>query len=169
MVETFSIDLSLSKEEKYKNIFGQIDYLFETEDMIITSLANFTAILKQSFDTFSWIGFYLLKNDFLYLGPFQGKIACTRIEIGKGVCGTSAKQKVAIIVPDVNQFPGHIACDSESKSEIVIPLLKNNTLLGVLDIDSTFYNNFDEIDKLNLEKICDKLLNKVSLESFILV
>lgn len=169
MSENLIIDPSLSKKEKYQNILSQIDYLLDPDDLIITCLSNFTAILKQSFETFSWVGFYLIKNESLYLGPFQGKIACTRIEIGKGVCGTSAKQRDTIIVDDVNKFPGHIACDSDSKSEIVIPLLKNDMLLGVLDIDSIYFSNFDKTDKLYLEKICDKFLNKVSLESFILL
>lgn len=168
MAETFIININLPKEEKYKILLEQVNYLFDPNDLIITSLSNFTAILKQSFDSFSWVGFYFLKNNYLYLGPFQGKIACTSIPVGKGVCGTSIKLKQTVVVPDVNQFPGHIACDSESRSEIVIPVIKNDALLGVLDIDSTLYNNFDETDKLYLENICNKFLNQVTLESFIL-
>jgi GAF domain-containing protein len=168
MAESLFIDKSLPKEEKYKTVLDQINFLFDPDDHIITSLSNFTALLKQSFDTFSWVGFYLLKNNFLYLGPFQGKLACSRIEAGKGVCGTSVLLKKSIIVPDVNQFPGHIACDSDSKSEIVIPLDNGQQLFGVLDIDSTFYNNFDEIDKLYLEKLCNLFLQKLNFSNFIL-
>lgn len=168
MAESLLIDKTLPKEEKYKLLVEQVNYLFDENDHVLSSLSNFTAVLKHLFDSFSWVGFYLLESDILHLGPFQGKLACTRINLGKGVCGTSAQMRESIIVPDVDKFPGHIACDSDSKSELVIPLIKDNFLFGVLDIDSTQYNNFDDMDKLYLEKICNLFLQKINLSSFVL-
>lgn len=168
MSEEFQIDSTLTKEEKYKALCLQIGHLLEKQDHILTNLSNFIAAINQSFDTISWIGFYLAKNDSLYLGPFQGKTACTFIPFGKGVCGDSALQRKTIVVQDVDQYPGHIACDSASRSEIVIPLIQNNVLYGVLDIDSSFKHNFDEIDKTNLEELCNTLLQFINFQNFIL-
>lgn len=161
MTETFITDGNLTTTEKYKLLIQQLDSLISKDDNLISNLANFTAALKQSFDKISWAGFYLFDGKKLYLGPFQGKVACTYIELGKGVCGKSAQLRKSIIVPDVHQFPGHIFCDADSKSEIVIPLLKENKLLGVLDLDSTEFNSFDEIDKINLEHVCKLLVKTI--------
>lgn len=149
-----------TKEEIYLELLPQIKSLIEDEPDLIANLANVTSALKQAFDSFSWVGFYLMKGGELVLGPFQGKLACTRIKLGSGVCGTSALKKETIIVPDVEKFPGHIYCDPDSKSEIVIPIIKNGEVLGVLDIDSYRLNNFDETDKIYLEKIVNLLLSK---------
>jgi GAF domain-containing protein len=120
----------------------------------VANLANISAALKETFDFF-WVGFYLVaKNDTLVLGPFQGPIACTRISKGKGVCGTAWEEKKTLVVPDVEAFPGHIACSALSKSEIVVPLIKNDVVVGVLDIDSDELNTFDEIDEQALIKLC---------------
>ncbi len=150
-----------NKEETYKSLFEATKSLVKDEEEWISLLSNFTALLKQTFDSFSWVGFYLLKDGRLILGPFQGKVACSFIEIGKGVCGTAVKEKRIIIVDDVNQFPGHIACDENSRSEIVIPFSIENQIAGVLDIDSYNYSNFDEIDKLYLEKLTDIITSKL--------
>lgn len=161
MSEEIRIDKHLSEEEKYRLLVSQVKSLLSKEDNLISNLSNLTAAIKDTFDKFSWVGFYLFDGDKLYLGPFQGKVACTNIEIGKGVCGTSAVKRETIIVPDVNKFPGHIFCDSNSKSEIVIPLVKNNKLLGVLDLDSHEYNSFGETDKEYLEEICKFLCEEI--------
>lgn len=145
-----------SKEERYKLLYPQICSLIEDEVDIIANLANVSAALKEVFD-FLWVGFYLVKNEQLVLGPFQGPIACTRISYGKGVCGSSWKQNKAIIVPDVNSFPGHIACSSLSQSEIVIPIVKSSEVVAVLDVDSEHLNHFDEIDEKWLTKIVEQL------------
>ncbi len=161
MAETILVDKDLSKEEKYKLLVKQIKTLLVKEDNVLSNLSNFTAALKQTFDFISWVGFYLFDGEKLYLGPFQGNIACTNIEIGKGVCGTSAKKLQTIIVEDVNKFPGHIACDADSKSEIVIPILKDNKLYGILDLDSYDYNSFDLTDKKYLEELCSFLSSEI--------
>lgn len=143
-----------SEKEKYKLLIKQLSGLLNSEDPLISNLSNLTAALKQTFDKISWVGFYIFEDRKLYLGPFQGKVACTSIEPGKGICGTAAANKESIIVADVNKFPGHIVCDTDSKSEIVVPILnKNGSLYGVLDLDSTEYSAFDEIDKQYLEEI----------------
>ena len=121
MSQELIVDKSLIVEEKYKLLFNQLKSLLSKEDNLISNLSNLTAALKSTFEKISWVGFYLFDGSRLYLGPFQGNVACTQIEIGKGVCGTSAKEQKIIIVPDVDKFRGHIACDSDSKSEIVIP------------------------------------------------
>ncbi len=142
-----------TKEEKYIEILPQIKALVETENDVVANLANVCAALKFSFDFF-WVGFYLVKNNQLVLGPFQGPIACTRINFGKGVCGTAWQKKEIIIVDDVDDFPGHIACSSLSKSEIVLPIFDNqNNVIGVLDVDSDKLNSFDQTDAINLNKI----------------
>ena len=142
-----------TKEEKYISLLPQLKALVEGEEDMIANLANITAALKQTFG-FYWIGFYLVKKNELVLGPFQGTLACTRIALGKGVCGTAWKEAQTIIVDDVDKFPGHIACSSASKSEIVIPIYnKDKKVIAVLDIDEDKYACFDETDKLHLEKI----------------
>jgi GAF domain-containing protein len=147
-----------TKKEKYASLLPQICALTECESSWIANLANTSAALKEAFGFF-WVGFYLVDNKHLVLGPFQGPIACTRISLGKGVCGTSWEQKTAIIVPDVEQFPGHIACSSLSKSEVVIPLMKGNEVIGVLDVDSDQLNDFDGVDVKYLSELCTWLVS----------
>jgi GAF domain-containing protein len=163
MLSELSIDISLSTEEKYILLAKQMKSLITKEDHYLSSLANFTAALKQTFEKISWVGFYLYDGKKLYLGPFQGKVACTVIDIGKGVCGTAAEKRSTVIVPDVNLFEGHIACDAESRSEIVVPLVRENKLLGVLDLDSKELNAFDEIDKKYLELLCSFIISETGL------
>jgi GAF domain-containing protein len=142
----------MNKEDLYQSLLPQIRELTRKERDLIANQANISAALKQTFGFF-WVGFYMVQGDELVLGPFQGPVACTRISLGKGVCGTAWKERRTIIVPDVEQFPGHIACNSESKSEIVVPLFNGNEIIGVLDIDSDQLNTFDEIDAKYLEEI----------------
>ena len=142
-----------SKEEKYRELLPQLRSLVSTETDLIANLANIAAALKQPFDFF-WVGFYLVKEGELVLAPFQGPIACTRIRLGRGVCGTAWKEARTLVVADVEQFPGHIACSSESKSEIVVPIIQQGEVVGVLDIDSDTLDSFDETDARYLEEIC---------------
>ncbi len=142
-----------SKEDKYKEIIPQLEHLVDPANHYISDLANIAAVLKETFD-FYWVGFYLVNEGSLILGPFQGPLACTKIAFGKGVCGSSWKEEKTLIVPDVDQFPGHIACSSLSRSEIVLPLRNSkNEIVGVLDVDSKALSDFDEIDGEHLEKI----------------
>jgi len=141
-----------TKQEQYKSLFPQIQGLLEGENDLVANLANVSAALKEQFSWF-WVGFYLVKKDELVLGPFQGPVACTRIRKGRGVCGTSWEKKQTLIVPDVEAFPGHIACSSLSKSEIVVPVIRNNEVVAVLDVDSERLNQFDETDQYHLETI----------------
>jgi L-methionine (R)-S-oxide reductase len=162
MNETILVDKNLSLEEKYESLIPQIKNLLSPSDNIITNLANCTAALRQAFEKISWVGFYIFDGKELYLGPFQGKVACNVIQIGNGVCGTAAERKETIIVPDVNKFPGHIFCDADSISEIVVPVFKkDNSLFGVLDIDSYDYDSFNETDKKYLEEICNFLTSEI--------
>lgn len=140
------------KAEQYDNVLKQLDALLAGERHLLANLSNAAALLNQYMDNINWVGFYLLEGDELVLGPFQGLPACVRIPVGKGVCGTSVAKKQTIVVPDVHEFPGHITCDPASQSEIVIPLQKDGTVLGVLDIDSPYKNRFDEIDAKKLEE-----------------
>lgn len=156
MAEEIKIPQAESKEDKYQSLVPQIEALIEGETDLIANLANIAAALKEAMN-FLWVGFYLVKEDELVLGPFQGPVACTRIAYGKGVCGSAWAEKKTIIVPDVDQFPGHIACSSLSKSEIVIPVINDNKVNMVLDIDSDQLNNFDHIDQQYLEKLLSKL------------
>lgn len=142
----------LSKEERYQAFLEQYRLLIADEKEEISVLANTTAALKEAFGFF-WIGFYLVKNEELILGPFQGSVACYCIRKGRGVCGTAWEKEQTLVVPDVEEFPGHIACSSLSKSEIVVPILAGKNVIGVLDIDSDQLNSFDETDRLYLEKI----------------
>ena len=142
-----------TKAQQYESLIPQIQALIVGESDEIANLANVSAALKEAFGFF-WVGFYLVKKDELVLGPFQGPIACTRIKKGKGVCGTSWFEKKTILVPNVDEFPGHIACSSLSKSEIVVPLIRNTEVIGVLDVDSDQLNDFDEIDAKYLNELC---------------
>ena len=143
-----------SKRELYENLLPQIKSLVEGETDDIANMANISACLKDTFN-FWWVGFYRVVGDVLVLGPFQGPLACTRIKKGKGVCGTAWQEAKTIIVPDVDAFPGHIACSSLSRSEIVVPVMKNGSVVAVLDIDSEKLATFDETDKFYLEKLVD--------------
>lgn len=145
-----------NKEEKYRSLIPQIKGLLTGESDEIANLANVAAALKEQFNFF-WVGFYIVKEEQLVLGPFQGPVACTRIAFNKGVCGAAWAQKETLIVPDVEKFPGHIACSSLSKSEIVLPILKNDEVVAVLDVDSDLLNTFDLIDKKYLTEIIDML------------
>ncbi|HEV8513519.1 MAG TPA: GAF domain-containing protein [Cyclobacteriaceae bacterium] len=156
MAENLAIATSAKKEERYEILLPQIESLVIGESDLIANLSNIAAALKQTFNFF-WVGFYLVKENAgkqeLVLGPFQGPIACTRIGFGKGVCGASWKEKKTIIVPNVDEFPGHIACSSDSKSEIVLPAFKNSIIFLVLDVDSDKLNDFDETDAAQLERL----------------
>ena len=147
--------------ENYDLLAKQLDSLLKGVDKEISKLANASAFLFNSLEDVSWVGFYLLDNNYLYLGPFQGKVACTVIPVGKGVCGTAVANKETILVKNVHEFPGHIACDSESNSEIVIPIYKNKDLYMVLDIDSKSLNRFSELDKIGLEKITNVISENI--------
>ncbi len=164
--QTKQKDENLSSQ--YNLLLKQIDSIIDNSDPVITNLANITAALKQTFDKISWAGFYLLKNNKLYLGPFQGNVACTKISIGKGVCGKSFEQNKTLIVPDVHKFPGYIACEIETNSEIVLPIHHNNKPVGVLDLDSNNFSAFYEIDRQGLEKICKLISTKLDLSREIL-
>ncbi|MFZ4102404.1 MAG: GAF domain-containing protein [Sphingobacterium thalpophilum] len=144
MAEDLRIALG-SKESQYDSILPQISSLLDGESDQIANMANVCAALKEQFNFF-WVGFYMVKGNELVLGPFQGPVACTRIKLGKGVCGSAWEQKKTLIVPDVDLFPGHIACSSASKSEIVIPIIRSGKVIGVLDVDSEELNSFDETD-----------------------
>ena len=152
MSEELLIDKNASREQKYISLLPQIQALLQGENDLIANMANIAAALKETF-SFFWVGFYIVKSNELVLGPFQGPIACTRIALGKGVCGTSWKEKKTIIVPNVDLFPGHIACSSASKSEIVIPVFQQNNIIAVLDVDSEHYDHFDFVDEKYLTQI----------------
>jgi L-methionine (R)-S-oxide reductase len=152
MAEELIISKSVSKKERYQTLLPQIKALVAGEPDQVANLSNIAAALKQTMDFF-WVGFYLVKQNQLVLGPFQGPIACTRIDLGKGVCGTAWKEKRTIVVPDVEKFPGHIACNSASKSEIVLPAFKDNEVALVLDVDSDTLNDFNSTDQLALEEL----------------
>lgn len=148
-------DLSIStgtKQEQYEALLPQIKGLLEGETDLVANLANVAAALKEQFGWF-WVGFYLVKGEELVLGPFQGPVACTRIKKGRGVCGSSWAQAQTLIVPDVEKFPGHIACSSLSKSEIVVPIRRNGEVLGVLDVDSDELDQYDGVDQKYLEQV----------------
>jgi L-methionine (R)-S-oxide reductase len=151
------IKIEGNKAEIYKSLNAQIFALIDGEPDLVANLANITAALKEQFG-WLWVGVYLVKEEELVLGPFQGPIACTRIKKGRGVCGTAWEKAATLIVPDVEKFAGHIACSSLSKSEIVVPIIRNNIVVGVLDVDSELLNHFDEADAQYLEDIIDKII-----------
>lgn len=146
----------MSKTEKYQNLYKQLQSLLSGEDDQIANMANMSALIHETFG-FWWTGFYIVKGEQLVLGPFQGPVACTRIPYGKGVCGTAWQRQETIVVPDVEEFPGHIACSSLSRSEIVVPIFSDDSVCAVLDIDSKELATFDDIDREWLEKIVELL------------
>ncbi len=150
-----------SREERYEHLLKQVDSLLEGERDWVANLANAASLLYFSMEQVNWCGFYLLKGEELVLGPFMGKPACVRIPMGKGVCGTAAAERETQVVPDVFQFPGHIACDADSRSEIVVPMMSEGRLLGVLDIDSPVKNRFDQVDRKYLEQFADRIIQHV--------
>lgn len=152
MAEELALSKSTDKKDRYETLLPQLEALVAGEKDLTANLANIAAALKQSMDFF-WVGFYLVKEGQLVLGPFQGPVACTRIDFGKGVCGTAWKTKKTILVPNVDEFPGHIACSSASRSEIVLPALKNGEVVLVLDVDSDKHNDFDETDNKALQRV----------------
>jgi L-methionine (R)-S-oxide reductase len=156
MAESLFIPASATKAETYESVIPQIEALIAGEPDMYANLSNIAAALREAFGFF-WVGFYLVKGDQLVLGPFQGPIACTRINFGKGVCGTAWKEAQTQLVPDVDAFPGHIACSSASKSEIVVPVLKDGEVQMVLDVDSDRLDDFNETDKKYLEDLMDIL------------
>jgi L-methionine (R)-S-oxide reductase len=156
MAEDLTI-ITGSKEEIYQSLIPQIKALLEGEPDLVANLANVSAALKEQFN-WLWVGFYLVKEDELVLGPFQGPVACTRIKKGRGVCGAAWQNAETLIVPDVEKFPGHIACSSLSRSEIVIPMIRNHEVVGVLDVDAAELDQFDETDKNYLEQIISLIL-----------
>ncbi len=157
MAEDLVIPSTTSKKEKYEALIPQIQGLLYGEKNLMANLANIAAALKEAFDFF-WVGFYLIDSpDELVLGPFQGPVACTRIKKGKGVCGATWEKEQPIVVPNVDEFPGHIACASASKSEIVLPVYQEGEIIGVLDVDSDRLDAFDEVDKKFLEKVIELL------------
>ena len=152
-------DAAKAKRDKYSLVYKQVEALLEGEDDCIANMSNIAALLHSTFG-FWWTGFYVVKGDELVLGPFQGPVACSRIPFGRGVCGTAWKRKESIVVPDVEQFPGHIACSSLSRSEIVVPVLRGGNVIALIDIDSKELNTFDGIDREHLERIADLIGKK---------
>jgi GAF domain-containing protein len=149
------------KKELYQTLIPQIEALVSAETDPVANMANIAAALKQTFQFF-WVGFYVVKENMLVLAPFQGTLACTRIKFGKGVCGTAWKEAHTIIVPDVEKFPGHIACSSLSRSEIVVPIIQNGSVFAVLDVDSEQLESFDQTDADYLEEVCKRIAPKIS-------
>lgn len=147
------------KEQNYKQLIEQLKALIDGEQDLIANLSNTSALLNQHLHDINWVGFYLFKEGELVLGPFQGKPACIRIAIGKGVCGTAIERKETMVVPNVHEFPGHIVCDEVSNSEIVVPIFTEKEIIGVLDVDSPVLKRFDEIDKKYLEQVVQILIN----------
>ena len=160
MAEELIISTSADKKEKYESLLPQIEGLISYEDDLIANLSNIAAALKFGMGFF-WVGFYIVKNDELVLGPFQGPIACTRIRMGKGVCGTAWEKNETVLVPNVDEFPGHIACSGDSKSEIVLPASKDGVVKLILDVDSDKLNDFDQTDKEYLEKLMKLIEGKL--------
>ena len=154
----------MTKPEDYNELLAQARSLLTGERDLLANAANLAALLFHSLTDINWVGFYFLKDGDLVLGPFQGKPACTRIPLGRGVCGTAAQRRETVMVPKVHDFPGHIACDAASNSEIVVPLISANNLIGVLDVDSPVLSRFDEMDRRGLESLAALLLDVSDLE-----
>jgi len=150
---------NMNIESKLDNMLLMLEGLIQDEDLPLTKLCNASALINALIGRINWCGFYIVKNNLLILGPFQGMPACTKIEIGKGVCGTAALKKETILINDVHKFEGHIACDAASNSEIVVPIVKDDKLIGVLDLDSDEFNRFTDIERIYLERVVD-ILNK---------
>ncbi|MGH9368445.1 MAG: GAF domain-containing protein [Thermoanaerobaculia bacterium] len=163
---TAEIDRTQGKPQLYRGLAASLGALLEGETDALANLANASALLAQALDRINWCGFYLLRGQELVLGPFQGKTACVRIALGRGVCGTAAQRQQTLVVPDVHTFPGHIACDAASRSEIVVPILQNGLLRGVLDVDSPQPARFDEEDRAGLEEFVRTLVPWVNWASF---
>ena len=151
------------KEQNYEIMLQQLQGLCESPEYLITLLSNTSALLKQSMEDLNWAGYYIMKDGKLILGPFQGLVACEKIGVGKGVCGTAVAERKTILVKNVHEFPGHIACDSASNSEIVVPIIINDEVWGVLDIDSPSLNRFDETDQKYLEKAVEIITSAISV------
>jgi GAF domain-containing protein len=147
-----------AKSELYKDLAGELDALLASETDPTANLANAAAVIYHGVPSLNWAGFYLFREGLLVLGPFQGKPACVRIPLGAGVCGTAAKRRQPVLVPDVHEFPGHIACDTQSQSELVVPLIRDDTLIGVLDLDSPLPARFDEQDQAGCEALVAVIL-----------
>lgn len=160
METTFSISEPLNKEQAYDEFLGKFQAFIEGEHDEIAILANTAAALKEAFNFF-WVGFYIVRDNQLVLGPFQGSVACNRINKGKGVCGTAWEKVQSQVVPNVELFPGHIACSSFSKSEIVVPILADNKVVAVLDIDSDQLDSFNDTDRIKLERLTDILSSHI--------
>jgi GAF domain-containing protein len=164
-VQEATLDPALSGEELYRALAAALDSLLAGEPDPVANLANASALLAQSLPRVNWCGFYLLRDSGeLVVGPFQGKTACVRIPLGKGVCGTAAARRETVVVPDVNLFPGHIACDAASRSEIVVPIVQDGVLRGVLDVDAPETDRFDAEDRAGLEEFVRKLIPRVAWE-----
>jgi L-methionine (R)-S-oxide reductase len=160
-VHEITTNVAMPKAELYATLASELKGITEGETDSIANLANAAALLFYSLPTLNWLGFYLWKHGELVVGPFQGRPACVRIALGRGVCGTAAERRETIVVPDVNEFPGHIVCDSASRSEIVVPMIRNGELLGVLDVDSPVVGRFDEDDRKGLQAIVAVLVRSV--------
>jgi L-methionine (R)-S-oxide reductase len=160
-VQEVRIDSSLSKAGRYEEMTRSLESLLDGESDALANLSNAAALLARSLDRINWCGFYLVRGSELVLGPFQGKPACVRIPVGKGVCGTAAARLETLVVPDVNRFPGHIACDPASRSEIVVPILESGALRGVLDVDAPEPARFDEEDRTGLERYVEALIPRI--------
>ncbi|HSP93347.1 MAG TPA: GAF domain-containing protein [Thermoanaerobaculia bacterium] len=164
-MESVTIDRTLPKAEVYRDLAASLGSLLAGESDALANLANASALLAQALARINWCGFYLLRGEELVLGPFQGKPACVRIPVGKGVCGTAVARRETLVVPDVNAFPGHIACDAASRSEIVVPILQDGLSRGVLDVDSPEIGRFDDADRAGLERFVGVLVTLVNWRS----
>ena len=164
-MESVTIDPTLPKTALYRDLAASLGSLLAGESDALANLANASALLAQALARINWCGFYLLRGEELVLGPFQGKPACVRIPVGKGVCGTAAERRETLVVPDVNAFPGHIACDAASRSEIVVPILQDGVPRGVLDVDSPEIGRFDDADRAGLERFVGVLVPLVNWRS----
>lgn len=164
-MESVTIDRTLPKAEVYRDLAASLGSLLAGESDALANLANASALLAQALARINWCGFYLLRGEELVLGPFQGKPACVRIPVGKGVCGTAVERRETLVVPDVNAFPGHIACDAASRSEIVVPILQDGVPRGVLDVDSPEIGRFDDADRAGLERFVGVLVPLVNWRS----